>query len=103
MERSELVHRVALAIQEVQPPGYVNGTPSVMVDQQAQYIVAIVEKVTLDNRRAKVIAFLEEGQVQAANLYTATSHPMWLGKVLAYADIIEAVRYGVLGEDYDTR
>lgn len=100
MNKDELVFRVALAMAEANQPGvmYVKGdTPTDHMLQEAYKIVSLVEKVTVDNRRERVIEFLEEGKRQAETLFEDTNHPMWLGKIIAYVDVMEAVRYGAFG------
>lgn len=68
---------------------------------QAEYneavrLVGTVQQVTLEEHRASLCAFLNQGYTQAMSLYEGTGHPMWLGKALAYADMIEAIENGAL-------
>lgn len=42
--------------------------------------------------------FLWSGNEQAVKLFQGTGNTMWVGKSMAYNDVLEAVEYGALGE-----
>lgn len=95
MNRDELVYKAALAISTTKDQG--NLEPTERELHAASLIVDLVEQVAIDNRRKRVDAFLEEGRRQAETLYADTGHSIWLGKIIAYTDVIEAAKYGAFG------
>lgn len=63
---------------------------------EAMRLVGVIQEGTLSQHRKDICAYLSRGHDQAFDLYEQTGHSMWLGKALAFRELMDAIENGAL-------
>lgn len=96
----EVVARALAAARQpyIMPDGSHNPLPSEYIE--AGRLVGVIQYHAIIGRidAQELKDFLWSGNEQAVKLFQGTGNNMWVGKSMAYNDVLEAIEYGALGE-----